>query len=220
MPMQYIKLDVFMRRRNNKNAKERLETFDCLVKDPTSFRARWSEIFGNENPIHIEIGMGKGQFLKKMAEMNPDINYLGIEKFESVLLQAAKKFPVPLPNLRLIVFDAEKILDCFSEGEISKVYLNFSDPWPKKGHAKRRLTSPNYLKLYSEILSNTKTVEFKTDNRPLFEYSIGSFWSQGWALVKISLDLHKSMDGIITTEYEDKFHGLGQPIYYMEVKHE
>lgn len=207
-----------MRRRNAKNAHERVQKAEGLViLNPTDYFGKWHELFGNDNPIHLEIGMGKGNFIIEHARREPNVNFIGIEKFEGVLIQAVTKLGNDIPNnLHFISVDAEHILTIFDKKEIDKLYLNFSDPWPKKKHAKRRLTHKNFLCKYEEILDGE--IEFKTDNRPLFEFSTISFNENNYSFLDISFDLHTREEDIITTEYEDKFSSLGQPIYFIKVK--
>lgn len=204
-----------MRLRNVPNAYDKLEACNNFVPSPENFRGNWNEYFKNDNPIHMEIGSGKGQFITELALKNPNINYIAIEKFPAVLIKLIKKIPGEgMENLAVISFDAEALEEIFAIGEINKLYLNFSDPWPKKRHAKRRLTSPEFLKLYKNVLNPGSVIEFKTDNRPLFDYSIDTFESSGYNLIKTTFDLYNSdlLEGNIPTEYEIKFHGLGTPI--------
>ena len=204
-----------MRLRNVPNAYDKLEACNNYVPSPKDYRGNWKEFFKNDNPIHMEIGSGKGQFITELALQNPSINYIAIEKFPAVLIKLIKKIPGEgLENLAVISFDAEELEEIFDIGEIDKLYLNFSDPWPKKRHAKRRLTSPEFLKLYKNVLKPGSVIEFKTDNRPLFDYSIETFESLGYNLIKTTFDLYKSdlLEGNIPTEYEIKFHGMGTSI--------
>lgn len=177
----------------------------------------WHEIFGNNHPIHIEIGMGKGKFIHTMAKENPGINYVGIEKYSSVLLRAIQKMEEEeLPNLKFIRMDAEDITKVFGAGEVDKIYLNFSDPWPKDRHAKRRLPSRQFLARYDVILKKNGKLEFKTDNRDLFDFAVEELAPAGWQAEVISYDLHADenlMVGNVMTEYEEKFSSLGNPIY-------
>ncbi len=178
-------------------------------------RGHWHEIFGNESPIRIEAGMGKGTFIMELARQNPDINYIGIEKYSSVLLRAVQKQEqAQLPNIRFIRMDAEYICDVFAPGEVDRIYLNFSDPWPKDRHAKRRLTSRQFLARYEQILKDGGQVEFKTDNVDLFAFSLEEVPEAGWHLLAETRDLHASCmnTGNIMTEYEQKFSALGQKI--------
>ena len=213
-----------MRLRNIPGADEYIANCEYVINDPTDYKGLWNkEIFSNSNSIHIEIGMGKGQFITQMAANNPDINYLGIERYSSVLLRAATKFEKePLDNLRFLCVDAKKLTDIFDKNEIDKIYLNFSDPWPKDRHAKRRLTSPIFLELYSEIIREDGLLEFKTDNTNLFDYSIITInESSLWEMCNYTYDLHNepSMnEGNIMTEYEEKFSCQGNPIHKLIAK--
>ena len=176
----------------------------------------WHEIFGNDHPIHIEIGMGKGRFIHTMAKEHPEINYVGIEKYSSVLLRAIQKMEEEeLPNLKFIRMDAEDIVKVFGKGEVDRIYLNFSDPWPKDRHAKRRLPSRQFLARYDVILKKDGILEFKTDNRDLFDFAVEELEPAGWKAEAISYDLHsdsKLMEGNVMTEYEEKFSSMGNPI--------
>lgn len=207
-----------MRLRNNPKAYDIMnENKEFVVIEPTEFKNNWKSIFGNDNPIYIEIGMGKGDFIYENARRNPNINYIGIEKFPSVLAAAINKINSQVEkvsNLQLMRYDAIELNDVFGENEVDKIFLNFSDPWPKSRHAKRRLTSSKFLDVYHKILNNQGTIEFKTDNRGLFEYSIISFNQYPLDLEYISLDLHNSAENEenIMTEYERKFCTKG-PIY-------
>ena len=213
-----------MRLRNIPGADEYIANCEYVINDPTDYKGLWNkEIFSNSNSLHIEIGMGKGQFITQMTANNPDINYLGIEKYSSVLLRAATKFEKkPLDNLRFLCVDARKLTDIFDKNEINRIYLNFSDPWPKDRHAKRRLTSPIFLELYSEIIREDGLLEFKTDNTNLFDYSIITInESSLWEMCNYTYDLHNepSMnEGNIMTEYEEKFVGQGNPIHKLIAK--
>ena len=210
-----------MRLRKVKNAKERLIDNHYFIEDAKSNKGNWNKVFNNDNPIHIEIGCGKGQFISALSKLNPEINYIAIEKFDSVLLRALEKVSDDdIPNLRLAIMDANEICEYFSDNELSRIYLNFSDPWPKKHHAKRRLTSPLFLEQYRKILNNDGEIFFKTDDRGLFEYSLESFNECNYKIHNISLDLHKDTEKYpdnITTEFEDKWSQLG-PIYRLEAK--
>ncbi|HFK7754605.1 TPA: tRNA (guanosine(46)-N7)-methyltransferase TrmB [Listeria monocytogenes] len=210
-----------MRVKHKPWAKDRLEEFPVIyIKNPEDFKGQWREVFGNDNPIHIEIGSGKGQFISGMAKANPEINYIGIEMIESVLVSALDKaIEVDVPNLRLVARDAKLLEDCFEKGEIAQIYLNFSDPWPKKRHTKRRLTNPTFLTIYERLLPKAGEIHFKTDNRSLFEYSLVAFSEYNMLLTFVSLDLHNSdYEGNIKTEYEEKFSAKGFPIYRLEAK--
>lgn len=209
-----------MRRRNVKNAAARIANHpELVIFNPEAYKGKWQELFGNDHPIYLEIGMGKGKFLLEHALTHPEINYLGIEKFESVIVQAVDKIvPQHLKNIKLLNVDAEKLEEYFDEKELSKIFLNFSDPWPKNRHIKRRLTYTSFLEKYDRILAGT--IEMKTDNRELFEFSLISFNENKWDFLKLSLDLHGSNtnEKIITTEYEDRFTEKGNVIYFIEIK--
>lgn len=208
-----------MRLRNIAGSRDVIAESEWVIQEPCSQKGKWTEVFGNDHSIRIEIGMGKGKFLHELAKENPEINYIGIEKYSSVLLRAIQKMETdPLPNLRFIRMDAEEISEVFAEEEIDRIYLNFSDPWPKERHAKRRLTSRQFLERYDKILAPEGTVEFKTDNRPLFEFSLEEVKEAGWILDASTFDLHhdaKLMEGNVMTEYEEKFSRAGNPIHKM-----
>lgn len=205
-----------MRLRNVPGARDVMDANEYVYTEPEGMAGTWSQIFGNNNPVHIEIGMGKGRFITTLASMNPDINYVGIEKYSSVLLRAVEKQDeLCLPNLRFIRMDAENITSVFSKEEVDRIYLNFSDPWPKDRHAKRRLTSRQFFARYNEILKSTGRVEFKTDNRPLFDFSVEEVNEAGWKLSVCTYDLHndeKLVEGNVMTEYEERFSSQGNPI--------
>lgn len=190
---------------------------EYVIHEPETYKGRWKELFGNNHPIRLEIGMGKGRFLMTLAKENPDINYLGIEKYSTVLLRALQKMEIePLPNIRFIRMDAENICDVFSREEIDRIYLNFSDPWPKDRHAKRRLPSRQFLERYDSILKSDGVLEFKTDNRDLFTFAEEEVKESKWQIREITYDLHNNasmMEGNVMTEYEEKFSSLGNPIY-------
>lgn len=206
-----------MRLRNVTGSREVIADSRFVVHEPTEHKGKWNEVFGNDKPIHIEIGMGKGRFMMDLAAANPDTNYIGIEKYSTVLLRAIQKMEVcELDNLRFIRMDAEDICDVFDKGEIAKIYLNFSDPWPKDRHAKRRLPSRQFLARYDEILAKEGRIEFKTDNTDLFDFALEELAPAGWKLEAVTRDLHhdaKMMEGNIMTEYEEKFSSMGNPIY-------
>ncbi len=206
-----------MRLRNIKGAEEFIANSEFVIQKPEEFRGQWNTFFHNENPIHIEVGMGKGKFIHQLAEQNPDINYIGIEMFSSVLYRAIEKRQEhDLPNLYFIRMDAKHLTEVFNEGEISRIYLNFSDPWPKERHAKRRLTSPGFLARYNTILIPDGTICFKTDNRSLFDYSVETIGETSpWQLKDVTYDLHNSefAHGNVMTEYEEKFSAKGMPIH-------
>ena len=205
-----------MRLRNVPGARDVMAANEYVFTEPEGMAGTWSQIFGNNNPVHIEIGMGKGRFITTLASMNPDINYVGIEKYSSVLLRAVEKQDeLCLPNLRFIRMDAENITSVFGKEEVDRIYLNFSDPWPKDRHAKRRLTSRQFFARYDEILKSTGRVEFKTDNRPLFDFSVEEVNEAGWKLSVCTYDLHndeKLVEGNVMTEYEERFSSQGNPI--------
>lgn len=203
-----------MRLRNVKNKKEIMDNSSYLVKDPTLYKGKWKELFNNNNPIYIEIGMGKGQFIINNALKYPDINFIGIEKYDSVIAKGLQKIPEGLNNLAMVRWDALGIEDIFDK-EIDRIYLNFSDPWPKKRHHLRRLSSRVFLEKYEKIFKNGNIIEMRTDNRDLFQYSLVSFSEFGYTLEEVSLDLHTDNMPEITTEYEDKFSKDGMPIYYV-----
>ena len=207
-----------MRQRNVKNKKEIIENCELVVKSPESYCGKWHDLFENNNPIYIEIGMGKGDFIIENAKRYPNINFIGIEKYDSILALAIKKLPLELTNLKLIRMDALDIDKVFNR-EIDKIYLNFSDPWPKERHAKRRLTSNAFLKKYESVFKKDKIIEMKTDNCSLFEYSLISFNEHDYCIQEISLDLHHSVkEDNIMTEYERKFSMQNNVIYYVNVK--
>lgn len=208
-----------MRLKNVPGARETIDASAFTIPEPEVWKGRWQEVFGRQAPLHIEIGMGKGQFLTALAAEHPDINYIGIEKFSSVLVRAVQKQnELELPNLRLIRMDADSITDVFAPGEVDRIYLNFSDPWPKERHAKRRLTSVEFLHRYENILAKDGHVEFKTDNQPLFEFSLEAAEEAGWKLLAVTRDLHHDTalnKGNIMTEYEERFSAQGNPICKM-----
>lgn len=197
---------------------------EFVVHEEETRAGTWHALFGNENPLHIEIGMGKGKFMMSMAKKHPYINYVGIEKYSSVLLRALEKMEQeehPLPNLRFIRMDAENIGKVFDRGEVDRIYLNFSDPWPKDRHAKRRLTSGEFLTQYEQILNPDGQVEFKTDNRELFDFSVESVKEKGWKLQAVTYNLHqdqKLSEGNVMTEYEERFSAMGNPIHKLIAK--
>ena len=206
-----------MRLRNVAGSREVISESRFVVQNPKEQKNNWQELFGNTNPIHIEIGMGKGRFIMDMAKLHPEINYIGIEKYSSVLIRGIQKMEVEeLPNLFFIRMDAEEIVEVFGQGEVSKIYLNFSDPWPKDRHAKRRLPSREFLARYNEILMKEGNLEFKTDNKDLFMFALEELEPAGWHLDKVTYDLHHDdamMEGNVMTEYEEKFSSMGNPIY-------
>lgn len=204
-----------MRLRHIPGSEEVIGTSPYVVQDPQQYRGRYRELFGNDHPIEIEVGMGKGRFIMELAGKNPDVNYIGIERYSSVLLRALQKCEgLELPNIYFMCVDARTLAEIFGEGEVRRIYLNFSDPWPKDRHARRRLTSPEFMKVYGRILAKDGTVEFKTDNQGLFEYSLESIPEAGWHIDAFTRDLHHSdmAEGNVMTEYEMKFSEMGNPI--------
>lgn len=197
---------------------------DKVLIDASLYKGKWHEFFKNDNPIYVEIGMGKGKFLYTHATNNPNINYIGIEKEASVIVRAVEKvIENPLSNLILLNCDATNILEMFDENEVDKIFLNFSDPWPKSRHSKRRLTYPSFLMNYKRILKPSGDIEIKTDNRKLFEYTIVTLNNLKMEFIDLSLDLHTPLENeepreIITTEYEDRFVSLNHPIYYVKAR--
>ena len=206
-----------MRLRHIKGAEEEIAESPYVVQDPQSLKGRWHEFFGNDNPIRIEVGMGKGKFIMELAQMNPDINYVGIERYSSVLLRGLqKRAELELSNIYFMRIDALELTEVFAENEVERIYLNFSDPWPKDRHAKRRLTSKEFFARYNVILKADGRVEFKTDNRPLFDFSVESVKEAGWKLDAVTYDLHHDEElcqGNVMTEYEEKFSSKGNPIH-------
>ena len=204
-----------MRLRNVRGSREALAESDFTINEPDKIKGKWKEVFGNGNPIYLEIGTGKGRFITTLAAQNSEINYIGIEKYSSVLIRALQKQDeLKLPNLIFLRMEAEEIEDIFDKGEIDKIYLNFSDPWPKDRHAKRRLTSRQFFARYDNILKQDGKVEFKTDNRTLFNFSLAEVEEAGWKLDAVTYDLHNSPmnEGNIMTEYEIRFSEMGVPI--------
>lgn len=208
-----------MRLRNIPSADNIIAENQYCIQNPENLRGSWHQVFQNENPVHIEIGMGKGNFILQLAQQNPHINYIGIEKYTSVLLRAVQKMEslvMPPVSVRFLCMNAENITEVFAPNEISRIYLNFSDPWPKKRHARRRLTSREFLHLYDQVLAENGTIEFKTDNKLLFDFSLEELPAAHWKLESWTDDLHHHdvlNKGNIMTEYEEKFSALGKPIY-------
>ena len=206
-----------MRLRNVTGSDEMIAASRFVVQNPADRKGKWKDFFGNDNPIHIEVGMGKGQFLHGMAKENPDINYLGMERYSTVLLRAIQKMETEeLPNLYFLCEDAKNITDIFEKDEVDRIYLNFSDPWPKDRHAKRRLPSRQFLERFDKILKPEGKLEFKTDNKGLFEFALEELEPAGWKAEAVTYDLHhdeEMVKGNIMTEYEEKFSSMGNPIY-------
>ncbi len=217
-----IKGNISMRLRNVKGARDVISLSPLVVHEPEKAKGNWKVLFNNDHPLRIEIGMGKGKFLHELASKNPDINYVGIEKYSSVLFRALQKMETdPLPNLRFIRMDAEDIDQVFDREEVDRIYLNFSDPWPKDRHAKRRLTSREFLKRYDRFLKKDGVVEFKTDNRELFDFSLEELAFAGFKALQVTYDLHhdsEMVEGNIMTEYEERFSSMGNPICKYIVK--
>lgn len=211
-----------VRLRNKPWAREFIESHpEVIIPNPEEYKGKWNEIFGNDHPIHIEVGSGKGQFITGMALANPNINYIGIEMYTSVIVSALEKVleAGSPPNLRLLNIDGTHLEKYFQKNDVERIYLNFSDPWSKNRHAKRRLTHEGFLKIYESILIDNGEIHFKTDNRGLFEFSLVSMSQYGMLLKDVSLDLHANEpEDNIRTEYEEKFSAKGQPIYRLEAQ--
>ena len=206
-----------MRLRNIPGADEVVSNSEYCIQNPSEYKGNWKSVFKNENPLHIEIGMGKGRFIMELASLNPDINYIGIERYTSVLLRAVQKIEEnPLPNVRFLCEDASILPEVFEKNEVNRIYLNFSDPWPKDRHARRRLTSRQFLERYDQFLSKDGRIEFKTDNQDLFSFSLEEInESTLWHLDASTRDLHNDKvlnEGNVMTEYEEKFSSKGNPI--------
>ncbi len=213
-----------MRLRNIPGAQDAILESPYVVQEPQSHKGRWNEVFEKDQPLHIEVGMGKGRFLMDLARIHPEINYIGIEMYDSVLLRALQKREeleengTVYSNLYFMRVDARLLPEIFEKGEVDKIYLNFSDPWPKARHAKRRLTSREFLERYDQILAEEGKVEFKTDNKDLFEFSLEEVNETKWNLEASTFDLHHNEEmvkGNVMTEYEEKFSSMGNPICKM-----
>lgn len=205
-----------MRLRHIPGSEKEIAASPYVVQNPEEKKGRWNEVFGNERPIEIEVGMGKGRFIMELASLHPDINYVGIERYPSVLLRGLQKREgLELDNIFFMCVDAKNLMDIFEPGEVQKIYLNFSDPWPKDRHAKRRLTSEEFMEVYDKILKPDGVVEFKTDNKGLFDYSLEAIPGEVWEIKEFTYDLHQSEmgEGNVMTEYEEKFSSKGNPIY-------
>lgn len=213
-----------MRLRNIPGARDVIAGHEAVIKNEKEQKGHWEEVFGNDHPVRVEIGMGKGRFLMTMALEHPEINYIGIERYSSVLLRALERMDAmeePPSNIRFVCMDAAEIEEVFEPGEVDRIYLNFSDPWPKARHAKRRLTSREFLARYEKILKKEGTVEFKTDNRGLFEFSLEEVRDSDWNLEVCTFDLHHDEElvkGNVMTEYEEKFSSMGNPICKMVIR--
>ena len=210
-----------MRLKNVPGSREAMEESIYVITEPEGEKGTWKTRSGGR-PLHIEVGMGKGKFLMELAARNPDIYYVGIEKYSSVLIRAVEKQQIQkLPNVIFVRMDAEAITDVFEPGEVDKIYLNFSDPWPKDRHAKRRLTSVQFLNRYDRILTPDGTVEFKTDNADLFRFSLEQAEAAGWTVTAHTFDLHRDPElnaGNVMTEYEERFSAMGNPIHKMIIR--
>lgn len=216
-----------MRLRGRKGIRENIESQpELVVLSPQDYKGKWLSFFGNDNPIHVELGMGKGKFISEMSRNNPQYNYIGVDMYDELMRKASDKARTAhgieegkLPNLALALFNIEKLEDVFAPDELSRVYLNFSDPWPKKKHARRRLTHANFVNKYKNVLNAEGEIHFKTDSRSLFEFSLNSFADMGLRMRNISLDLHaeERREDLVLTEYETKFADRGMPIYRLEV---
>ncbi len=211
-----------MRLRNIKGAREEIAVSEYVTQNPQENKGNWSTCFGAEAPLHVEIGMGKGKFITTLAELHPEIHYIGVEKYASVLIRAIekKKEKETLTNLTFLSVDAAILPEVFAPREVDRIYLNFSDPWPKERHAKRRLTSREFLARYEQFLKPEGEICFKTDNRGLFEFSLEEAKEAGWELTEVTYDLHHSpyAEGNVMTEYEEKFSAMGNPIHRMVAK--
>ena len=204
-----------MRLRHIPGAEEAIAQSPFVIHNPEELKGCWNQAFQESAPLHIEVGMGKGRFIMELAQSHPKLHFIGIERYSSVLLRALqKRQQLELSNIFFLCVDAKNLDQFFAPGEVSRIYLNFSDPWPKDRHAKRRLTSPQFLAVYQKILAPDGAVEFKTDNRGLFEYSLESIPAAGWQITEQTFDLHHSpmAAGNVMTEYEEKFASEGKPI--------
>ena len=208
-----------MRLRNIKGAREAIEASPYVILDPENYKGRWHEVFGNDHLLRLEVGMGKGQFIMEQARRHPEVNFIGIEMYSSVLIRALQKMEEEeLPNLKFLRIDARTLPECFAQGEVDRIYLNFSDPWPKDRHAKRRLTSRQFLARYDQVLKSDGIIEFKTDNRPLFDFSLEEAKEANWHIDLCTYDLHHEEDLMqdnIMTEYEARFSAQGNLIHKM-----
>lgn len=216
-----------MRLRGRKGIREALIAQpELIILEPAIYKGKWSSLFGNNNPIHVELGMGKGKFISELSYQNPNINYIGVDMYDELLRRAGEKAELAsaadggsLDNLKLALFNIEKIEEIFDNSELERIYLNFSDPWPKKRHARRRLTHAGFVRKYIEILNEKGEIHFKTDSRSLFEFSLNSFADMGLRMRNISLNLHGEgvRTDLVLTEYETKFSEQGVPIHRLEV---
>jgi len=208
-----------MRLRNIPGAESALAEYPTFVQNPVSFKGKWHERFGNNNPIHVEIGCGKGRFINTLAALYPDINFIAVELKAEVVLRAVQRTEYrEIPNLAFVQYNAAMLTDLFADHEISRLYLNFSDPWPKTRHAKRRLTYSSFLQTYRLVLKPDGEIHLKTDNEKLFEFSLNQMAAERFQLRNITFDLHQSklaQDNVMT-EYEERFSSRGQRIYRVE----
>ncbi len=210
-----------MRLRNVKGSREMIAVNEFVVPEDADVKGQWKSVFQNDHKIYVEIGMGKGRFIMDMARLHPENNYIGIEKYSSVLVRGLEKQQEEqLPNVRFMRMDAEQLCDYFAPGEIADIYLNFSDPWPKDRHAKRRLTSVQFLRRYEQVLAEGGGITFKTDNRPLFDFSVEQIAEAGWKTEALTYDLHHSeyAEGNVMTEYEERFSSQGNLINMFRAK--
>ena len=210
-----------MRMRKKKHLDERMEACaPVMAAQPEAQRGRWRALFGNENPLHVEIGCGKGRFVRGMAERYPEVNFLAIEREEGALIMATERAMQDRPaNVRFLSYDAAALRDIFAPGEVDRIYLNFSDPWPPNRQRKRRLTYRAFLDVYGDILTEKGDIFFKTDNQRLFEWTLSEVCAYGWLIQNVSLDLHNSnFEGNVMTEYEERFSSQGSRIYRMEIR--
>ncbi|MED1723555.1 tRNA (guanosine(46)-N7)-methyltransferase TrmB [Brevibacillus parabrevis] len=208
-----------MRLRNIPGAEAALREYPTFVDSPLSYKGRWKERFGNDNPIHVEIGCGKGRFINTLAKRHPDTNFIAVELKAEVVLRALQRTEYEtIPNLAFIQFDASKLSELFADHEIARIYLNFSDPWPKTRHAKRRLTYASFLNNYRQVLTQDGEIHMKTDNEKLFEFSLNQFAAERFQMKNITFDLHQSKlaEENVMTEYEERFSSRGQRIYRVE----
>lgn len=208
-----------MRLRNIPGAESALAEYPTFVQNPVSFKGKWYERFGNNNPIHVEIGCGKGRFINTLAALHPDINFIAVELKAEVVLRAVQRTEYrEIPNLAFVQYNAAMLTDLFADHEITRLYLNFSDPWPKTRHAKRRLTYSSFLQTYRQVLKPDGEIHLKTDNEKLFEFSLNQMAAERFQLRNITFDLHQSklaQDNVMT-EYEERFSSRGQRIYRVE----
>lgn len=208
-----------MRLRNIPGADEVIQSSNYVIHKPEEQKGKWNQVFNNSHPIYMEIGMGKGKFITTLAAMHPDINYIGVEIYTSVLLRAIQRIEkeqLELQNLRFLCVDAKEMYAFFAKDEVDRIYLNFSDPWPKDRHAKRRLPSRQFLTRYQQYLKPDGRIEFKTDNRGLFDFGVNEAKETGWSFEVLTYDLHKDQELMydnVMTEYEEKFSSQGNPIH-------